>query len=514
MFLNKLNFLDKKNKLEALRSYELDNIKLNYFENLKNVKSNINLISNKSKGLKIRVNNFFNKIESLGSNNKILEYTKEYLDLIKECLTKTDNFKFEHITEENNNNKILINVEKMPLENIKNNSNNNINNNNISSVINNSINNTHISSLESNSNIVNKINSHNINDIKTIDNNIKSNINNVNNLDIRKNSIVNSFGSQCLSESINKNNEYFIQINPKSSQELIVYYDNKFEIINLRLDCFENKDKSFNCYPSNCKTANLGCSMFISGGLASNILKKEKTNYCYMILIYKDISGKLNQQIYNYKSMIHERERHNLLYIPNKNFIIAASGFFSNSVEITDLQNGIWSIMPSLNETRANATMCCINNKYVYIIGGYKAIDKQGMYLNNAEFIDIENLTCSNNISIFNNLFWQIIDFDILGYKLCYSAMGVIKLSEEKIILCGGLEIKYEDQCSEIEFNSITGVINNIKLRTSKLPANFIFLNNAFCRHENYLVNYELTNNNMVIYDPKLNEFSTKKFNN
>ena len=46
-----------------------------------------------------------------------------------------------------------------------------------------------------------------------------------------------------------------------------------------------------------------------------------------------------------------------------------------------------------MNEVRGNATISYINNRYIYVIGGYKILDnKKGQYLNDLGYLDFNHL--------------------------------------------------------------------------------------------------------------------------
>lgn len=292
--------------------------------------------------------------------------------------------------------------------------------------------------------------------------------------------------------------DYVVTINPKAAGELVVYVDGRFETVKLTRESFMNDDNILNNYPSNCKYVNLGCGLFVCGGL----INKTATNISFQIILSKGgDNDRLSQSIFPFKNMNDARERHNLLYMESENCVMAVSGFFSQSAEIGYLQRDEWEKIAPISETRANATMSFINERFVYIIGGYKTQGKDGMYLNSAEYLDMKN----------KNNGWTTIDFNRMGKKLSLSAMGVINLSSTKILLVGGLEGKYFDQCTEVDIDENRGGITSLENMNYRIPTGNIFINNNFVRIDDELVNFELTTTALLRFDPKSFTFKSTK---
>jgi len=193
-----------------------------------------------------------------------------------------------------------------------------------------------------------------------------------------------------------------------------------------------------------------------------------------------------------------------MIYVENINSIIVCSGFYSNSSEITDINKGIWNNLPNLKEVRANATMFCLNQKYVYCIGGFH-VEKDktvGTYLNSCEFIDVTT----------ERKEWTFIDFDRMHRNLKNCAMGVLNLAPNKILLVGGYDgTKYLSETTEIDFQDGSPEIKSISPLGKRhgLSRGIIFTSSKFIRLNNKAYNFDLQSR-LVIYDTENNSLNIR----
>ena len=234
----------------------------------------------------------------------------------------------------------------------------------------------------------------------------------------------------------------------------------------------------FITFPEHSKYVNLGSSLLLTGGY----INKQLTNNCYLIII-----GKQNEQyelnILSYGRMKEGRERHNIVFLPDRNTVLVCSGFFNKGSEYSDINSGEWKSAGMLNDTRGNATIAYVNNRFVYVIGGYKINERQhaGIYHGNCEYLDFNNVSKG----------WKMINFANNNLKL--SAMGVIPLDDQYFLLCGGFDgSTYRKEVYKVDVNDQ----DNPKLDklNISLPGNYIFLHNGFLKIGDTAYNLELTN--------------------
>ena len=219
-------------------------------------------------------------------------------------------------------------------------------------------------------------------------------------------------------------------------------------------------------------------------------------------MIISEIPSKKEYElsIISYAKMLSARERHNIIYLPDKKVVLVCSGFFNKESEYSELNNNEWNNLGEMNEVRGNATISYINNRYIYVIGGYKILDnKKGQYLNNLEYLDFNNL----------NNGWKQIEFGNLNIQL--SAMGVIPINNNQFILCGGFDGKeYKRDVYKVDCSNCNNVI--VEKTNFILPAGYIFLHNTFAKMENNFYNIELTGN-VIKFNVDTYKFEVNQFN-
>lgn len=293
--------------------------------------------------------------------------------------------------------------------------------------------------------------------------------------------------------------EYFIAIKPKSKQIKIFDSKNK-KIYNYELNnlMFNESESFLTEFLANCRFVNLGCSALVSGGLVNTT--QVATNYLILVSrnrgIHPDNENCLSISIFPYSPMNETRERHCLIYAHDKKKILACSGCLNNTVEIANIQTGDWKSIQSLREMRANASGAYVNNRYIYIFGGFKLNNGTGFYINSAEILDLNN----------ENSNWKFVDFDNkFTNSIKITAAGVLNYSNEKILLCGG----YNGQAYMTEVYCVEYKDDNIeKYEKTRLNLNeeVVFFNSAFVRCGGSFVNVD-HKIDFHIYDPLRKEF-------
>ena len=272
--------------------------------------------------------------------------------------------------------------------------------------------------------------------------------------------------------------DLFISLKPKTDEVLIYNPMKGYTSIKINQSNFQNSSDAFITFPEHSKYVNLGSSLLLTGGY----INKQLINNCYLIVV-----GKLQDQyevnVMNYGKMREGRERHNIIYLPDRNSVLVCSGFFNKGSEITDINSGEWKSTGTLNETRGNATIAYVNNRFVYVIGGYKINERQhgGMYHGNCEFLDLNNIMSG----------WTMINFANNTLKL--SAMGVIPLGDQYFLLCGGFDgSTYRKEVYKVDASDIRNP--KIDQMNLTLPGNYIFLHNGFVKIGDTAYNLELNN--------------------
>jgi hypothetical protein len=293
----------------------------------------------------------------------------------------------------------------------------------------------------------------------------------------------------------NKNNDLIIGIKPKSD-EIIIFDPRKqaFKSEKINKGNFQDPTKIFTTFPDNCRYVNLYSSILITGGY----LNRQVTSNCYILVLSPKDYNSYDISIIQYGNMIESRERHNIINLPDRNMVLVCSGFFNKNVEMTDLNVGTWTQFAPLNEIRANATIAYINKKFVFILGGFKINDKQqGEYQNSYEVLNLDKKGDG----------WKLFSFDQFG-SIKLSAMGVINVNENTLLLCGGYDgAQYKTDVYKMEVDN--QAVKKYE-KVTNLPSNLIFIHNGFMRIDDFGYNYDL-NMNIVIYNPKENSFKVNK---
>ena len=323
--------------------------------------------------------------------------------------------------------------------------------------------------------------------IQNNNSNIKNNLNNYDN------NFNEEFSNPyAMNESKQKPN-----INPPSNQnqnkvseaqfnyELIIYlvndrilaYNEKHGLFSLRLDA-ENLRR----VPDKSRFVNLGQSALLTGGMTPENKASVK---CYLVgLIENDSSMNPNYSINvtAYGDFKEGRERHNLIYCPNKNYVFACGGFYSKSCEYTDVYRGNWELISPMNKSRGNASMAYVNDRFIYIMGGFELSSDipKGNYLNDLEYFDINN---------FGNG-WRIINFaNPHGFNMSLTALGVVPINKNIFLICGGYDGReYKKDVYKVDCSNYTCPLVE---QTQELNNATIFTNNMFCKIRKSYFNFD-----------------------
>ena len=437
----------------------LEEVEINY------TKEEINSLKNTIKELELKIENILEDEEEYKKDigiriNKLIEEKKEMVNLIKDLKNENNLIKKELKTISDKLNIILKNKD--------------FNKNIIKE------------DKKEDKNIIKE----NINEIKENKNEIKENENK-----IKENENKDIGIGLTLGESIEQN----IQITPEERKlkyyeytyDLLIYlkertneiliYDKKNRFVKKTLKPENFKCKKFEIFPFKSKFVNLGNSLLLTGGTLNN----HKITKCYLISAVETNNDLNNYEITinSYKDLKEKRERHSIIYLPDKNFVFVCSGYLTQSCEYTDITRGSWKKIKSLNKIRINASMAYINERYIYIFCGSDLEGEKSKvdYLNDLEYFDINN---------FENG-WTIINFKNENiYNLSMGAFGVIPVSENEFLICGGYDGKnwknntYRINCSDYK----NPIIEEISVLN-----NAIFIHNLFCKIGDAYFNFDFS---------------------
>jgi hypothetical protein len=129
--------------------------------------------------------------------------------------------------------------------------------------------------------------------------------------------------------------------------------------------------KEFNYFSAVCNGSD---HLFISGG--DKLVEKgqdkdgdkmiSQTVGINMFYSINLLSGKINQL----KDLITPRFWHSMLYVPEQ-WIFIVGGANTKVVELYDIKNDTIKVHSELNETRGEASLCIIDNSYLYAFAGF-----------------------------------------------------------------------------------------------------------------------------------------------
>ena len=483
------------NILKDINDLKYDNLTVQKIENIKNKKAEVDydykaLLKDKL----FNQNNDNNNIKQNIDNNQ-----NNFNNAIPQQVQQNPS-KFQEFHQPINNN------QQIPNKNIiQNNLDNNLDGNSKSGEFN-LFNNGDLKDIKfSNSNILPNNNSQNFNNQPNMkinqnyNNNNQNNYNNVQNnndddisnpYEIKQNNpnMNNNYPqvSQVPQVQPNQQNQQLMQQGePQFNYELIIYliadkiiaYNEKNGLFSLNL----NSD-ILRRVPEKSRFVNLGQSALLTGGMTP---ENKSSQRCYLIGLIEDYSTNrlnYNVNISPYGDFKEGRERHNLIYLPNKNYVLACGGFFSKSCEYSDIYRGNWELIAPMNKSRGNASMVYVNDRFIYIIGGFELRNDapKGNYLNDLEIFDVNN---------FGNG-WRLVNFaNPHKYNLNLTALGVVPISKTIFLICGGYDGReYKKNVYKVDCNNY---LYPLVEETTPLNDTTIFTHNLFCKIKKSYFNFD-----------------------
>lgn len=92
--------------------------------------------------------------------------------------------------------------------------------------------------------------------------------------------------------------------------------------------------------------------------------------------------------------MLESRSAHGCTVNMHKNEIYVAGGYhmgeLTDTCEAYSVQSNTWRRLPSLNEAKCSAALCCLNGRFLYCFGGLAKKDNTPFLLNSIEVLDLE----------------------------------------------------------------------------------------------------------------------------
>lgn len=113
-----------------------------------------------------------------------------------------------------------------------------------------------------------------------------------------------------------------------------------------------------------------------------------------------------------------------------------------NICEVFDLKGNIWKMLPGLNESKYGISPAVIDNRFIFIFGGYSIVEGEEKYLST-----IEKLDTQGKIPV-----WERILAKNLELIKPLFDMASIPIAKNKIILFGGYDGTFHNTC--YEFNT------------------------------------------------------------
>ncbi len=224
---------------------------------------------------------------------------------------------------------------------------------------------------------------------------------------------------------------------------------------------------------------------------------------------FTDIKG-YNLFVRDYPQMNEERSRHNIIYLHDKSAVFVCSNIDKKpniTSEITYLNNEkkSWTLLkPLLRESRGNATMAYIDERYIYCISGFQY--EGSKYLTSMEYIDSNSFDEYKFIDFKDNLLKTS-----LGGKC---TMGVIHQKNNDFLIFGGFDgsNNYCKDVFEINFDNHDDIFCKKANITSLGDVNIFYTQNFLCIGGGKYVNFNLKCNK-YFYDDKMKKFEISSDN-
>lgn len=258
---------------------------------------------------------------------------------------------------------------------------------------------------------------------------------------------------------------------------------------------------------------NVNNSLYISGGKRKDD-KFSNAFYKYMPFM---------NELIVLPSMKIERCSHSMIYIntPKINSeIIVVGGYNTNTCEKYSIINKKWTMLPKLNtEEKQVPTLILINENYLYSIFGFRNIDNDT--LEKRSLASFENKFLAERLQLDKEISWEIIQVKntIKGFDLNLFNVGYIcpDRSKNEFIFLGGNNTQNGETNSIFKGEFITEGKNKeiiiSEFKGAIPPLNCSFVDKEFLEiKDGKFAQFEMKNNNLIIYNYKKNKFKVKEF--
>jgi len=218
-----------------------------------------------------------------------------------------------------------------------------------------------------------------------------------------------------------------------------------------------------------------------------------KIEYSEMYELDKESASWIKKQ-----SMNIARRNHTLISFNSAEFIYAICGYNSeykylSHCEKYSINHNKWIEIPETNEKKQDPSICQVNNRFIYIMGGGKYEDSEWIFSDNIEYLDT-----------YAETEWKIFNLspnsDILPPQ-CYC--GAVQVSYTEILIFGGFHDNlHQNECFILNLENST-----LEKLSTKLPKPASFINrNSLPKIKGNLL-YAIQANSLDIFVCGLSEF-------
>jgi len=268
-----------------------------------------------------------------------------------------------------------------------------------------------------------------------------------------------------------------VLVKPEKPSILSTKYDivtpNEFYLLDIMRNTKQRLSFTNFKLPPNCASLFIQGRYFVCGGRSDD---NEKTKSEFRIMCEYDF----NNNEFNQKApMVEKRRNHSIIGIEDIGEFYCIGGYnkrygYLNSCEKYNIENNQWKRVGDMNDSKQDPSVCLVNNKYIYIIGGALHNKEEWIYLDTLERLDIQN--------DMNNCERILYKFDTSWSSRAF--MGTIPLNNDNILIFGGYNGKMLDEYFVYSISE-----NYLKETSKKLPKGSTFV----CRNSGVL----LFNNNI-----------------
>ena len=199
--------------------------------------------------------------------------------------------------------------------------------------------------------------------------------------------------------------------------------------------------------------------LYISGGLLPNIPQPSDS----FIRITRDSSCTVEQL----SCLSQPRSHHTMVFLRERNSIIALSGSCNRSCEVYSIDKNEWTLIDDeLKYSRENATSL-IHGKHIYVFFGFDR--DEGKYCPFIERLDISEGDLTERK-------WELVESKVPLYLSRQMNMGYV-LREKSVLLLGGVNgmREYCNKVIEYDFDTCEGK----EVKTLRLPIDCAFRQGA-----------------------------------